>query len=225
MEPNSIEQLKASPRNPRTISKHDATALAAGMDEFGDLSCIVFNQRSGQLVGGHQRVQVLKQILAGEKQIVITQRGTEPDEVGTVALGYVVYKNRQFAYRVVDWPEDREIAANIAANRIQGDWDNILLAENDQWLLDNNPELLAKTGQRDDEIARLLGGEAPEKEIDSNDLTNMSFKLTDNQHVIVERAIAQMKAKQSFADEANMDFDGNAIFYICNEWLNAQTIA
>jgi DNA modification methylase len=113
----------------------------------------------------------------GTKQVVITQRFDQPNHVGTVAVGYVTYNGEFYGYREVDWPLDRETAANIAANRISGDWDEALLAEMDWWLKENNPDMLALTGQTDDEISRLLGsvsGEGNEEE------PNIGGNLVDN---------------------------------------------
>lgn len=216
-----VSDLKANPRNPRTISKVDFKNLQEAMKAFGDLSGIVFNVRTGQLVGGHQRVQSFH-AAGGMQSVVITHRFEQPNSVGTIAIGNVMYGDEPFGYREVDWPEDREIAANITANRISGEFDLDMLAEWDQWLQENNPDLLALTGQSNDEIARLLGQDMP-KEKDEDDITpnKMSIALTDNQYIVVERAIGLMKAKRSFENELNRDLDGNAIFYICAEWINA----
>lgn len=157
METRNLSDLNGNPKNPRTISKHDGTALAKSMEEFGDLSGIVFNVRTSQLVGGHQRISVLKELMGGgNSQVQITQRFTAPTADGTVGIGYVIHKKKSYAYREVDWPYEREMAANIAANRIQGEFDLELLAEANYLLHENNADLLALTGQTDEEISRLL---------------------------------------------------------------------
>lgn len=167
MDNKSLDQLKANPKNPRQINKHDFASLQKTLDKFGDLSGIVFNVASNQLVGGHQRTEAFKK-LGGTSKVVITQTLEQPDDVGTTAYGYIDFKGRQYAYREVNWPIDTkdpdtgeeyssmEAAANIAANRIQGEWDMDLLAEMDYKLFSNNPEMLEFTGQRDDEVSRLL---------------------------------------------------------------------
>lgn len=158
LETKDINELKGNPKNPRTISEHDAKALAKAMDEFGDMSGIVFNVRTQQLVGGHQRISVLTKLMQGEKKVVITTRFDEPDSAGTVAIGFVEYKNKQFSYREVDWDEGRELAANIAANRISGEFQLDMLAQINYELsqLENAQELLDLTGQTQDEINKLL---------------------------------------------------------------------
>lgn len=167
MDTRPIDELNENPKNPRTMSDHSGNALATSMKEFGDMSGIVFNVRTKHLVGGHQRIKVLNRLLKGKKEVVITNNFAEPDHVGTVALGYVAYDNRQFAYREVDWDEGRELAANVAANRISGEFNIDMLAQVNYELsqLENGSGLLELTGQTNDEINKLLdmvgvGGEA-----------------------------------------------------------------
>jgi hypothetical protein len=58
--PIGIEALKPSPRNPRVMSEWQRQALKKSLSKFGDLGGIVVNRRSGQLVGGHQRVEAFR---------------------------------------------------------------------------------------------------------------------------------------------------------------------
>jgi ParB-like nuclease domain len=99
----TIEDLRPAPYNPRTIKPENAAGLAKSLEEFGDLSGIVWNQRTGHLVAGHQRVQQLQR--AGYKLV-----GDEPD-TWELRKG-----KRAFSIRVVDWPESKEKAANVTAN-------------------------------------------------------------------------------------------------------------
>lgn len=56
----TIHDLKPAPYNPRTITTENARALATSLREFGDISGIVWNARTGHLVAGHQRLDTLK---------------------------------------------------------------------------------------------------------------------------------------------------------------------
>jgi len=153
-----ISTLKHSEWNPRRISKHDFDALIKSMQEFGDLSGIVKNIETGTLVGGNQRLEALKRM--NNPKIVITERMTDgPDPKGTLAHGYVeTGEGTRFSYREVMWPLEKEMAANIAANRIQGEFDLDLLAEVNYKLSQakEGADLLKLTGQSDEEIKRLL---------------------------------------------------------------------
>jgi len=104
----SLNDLKPAPYNPRTIDIAAKHGLKKSTSEFGDLSGIVWNKRTGHLVAGHQRVDVLK-----EQGAVFE---TEPPRL--------ILDGASFAIRVVDWDEDTEKAANLAANNpgIQGDF-------------------------------------------------------------------------------------------------------
>lgn len=117
-----ISDLKANPRNPRKISDTERLALAASLEQFGDLGSVVFNEQTGRLVGGHQRSKAL----AGAT-IKIVNKYDPPTKTGTVADGYALVGDEKFSYRVVRWDEAREMAALLAANKIQGQWDNDLL--------------------------------------------------------------------------------------------------
>jgi hypothetical protein len=156
METLDINSLKGNPKNPRRINKHDYEHLKQSIKRFGNLSDVVRNIRTDQLVGGHQRTNGFKE-LGGT--VHITERYEQPNSVGTVAIGHIQIGDERFGYREVDWSPEWETAANIAANRIQGEFDQDLLAELDYELsqLENGAELLDLTGQREDEIAKLLG--------------------------------------------------------------------
>ncbi len=110
--------------NPRKISKAELERLKKALDDFGDLGGIIFNRRTGRLVGGHQRISVLPVDAVIEKTELSDRTRT-----GTVAHGYIIIEGEQYAYREVDWDETREKAANIAANAHGGDWDNDKLAD------------------------------------------------------------------------------------------------
>jgi len=170
MDQVNINDLKGNPQNPRTISKHDYEALVNSIKRFGDLSGIVFNRRTGQLVGGHQRIEAFKR-MGGDKSVQITERLESPNAKGTVAVGYVYFENEQYAYREVDWDQGTENAANIAANRIQGQFDLDLLAKITYEIsqLENGDELLGLTGQTTDEINRLLDSVGAGGDSDSED--------------------------------------------------------
>lgn len=108
-----LSTLAADPRNPRRISDEAAAGLAVSAETFGDLSGIVFNDRTGQLVAGHQRVKVLRE--AGAKEF---HREGDRGHVEHPKTG------ERFPIRFVDWDETRQTMANIVANNphIAGDF-------------------------------------------------------------------------------------------------------
>ncbi len=110
-----VRDLKAAPYNPRKITENKLKMLAKSMAEFGDLSGIIRNRTTGNLIGGHQRLKCL-----------------QPDwgiEMTTEDRGYIVTPWGKWDYREVEWPEKKEIAANIAANQHGGEFDIPLLKD------------------------------------------------------------------------------------------------
>lgn len=96
----TIDDLKASPFNPRKISTKAAAGLQKSLEDFGDLSGVVWNKQTGNLVCGHQRVEQLRKLGA-----VLHK--------GVLRVGV---DGPQFPVRVVDWPLAFEKAANVVAN-------------------------------------------------------------------------------------------------------------
>lgn len=104
-----LKDLKAHPKNPRKITDKRLEMLKKSLGEFGDLSGIVFNRKTGRVVGGHQRLKVLP-----------------PDAEITMldnSHGFVMIDGDRFQYREVEWDEFKEKAALLAANQHGGEWD------------------------------------------------------------------------------------------------------
>jgi DNA modification methylase len=125
-----LSDLKEAPYNPR-ISVRDNPEfykkLKASIDKFDLVEPIIYNIRTGNVVGGNQRLQILKD---GGR--------TEEDCIE------------------VDLTEDDEKALNIALNKVSGDWDppklNALLMD----LKDLGYNNLDVTGFDDKEIGELF---------------------------------------------------------------------
>jgi len=148
-----IKDLKPNPKNPRKISAEKLDMLEYSMEMFGDISGIIFNRRSGQLEGGHQRGKIIPK----DAEIVIEQSYEIPTKTGTVAEGYVLYKGERFKYREVDWDADTAQLANLAANKQGGEWEDNLLKEILIDLDKNNADLKL-AGFDDLELENLLSG-------------------------------------------------------------------
>jgi DNA modification methylase len=98
-----ISKINPAPYNPRMdLKPGDAEyeKLKQSILNFGYVEPLVWNKRTGSLVGGHQRLKVL------------VEEGFTEVEVS-----------------VVDLPLNKEKALNIALNRISGDWDQQKLAK------------------------------------------------------------------------------------------------
>jgi DNA modification methylase len=120
-----IKDLSPNAKNPRTVTDSKLAMLKKAVAEFGDLSGIIFNRKSQQLVGGHQRQKVIDP----NAVITIVKKYSKPTKTGTVAEGYIEVDGERFSYREVYWTDPKEKAANIAANKGAGEWDLPQLSE------------------------------------------------------------------------------------------------
>lgn len=111
-----IKDLCPAPYNPRIITDKQLSMLKKSMQEFGDLSGIVVNVKTGNMVGGHQRAKHFD-----PSWKIVKEKHT--DKVGTVAIGYAETPYGRWTYREVDWTEEKEAAGNIAANQHGGEFD------------------------------------------------------------------------------------------------------
>lgn len=115
----SITKLNPAAYNPRKITDKQLSYLKKSLKEFGDLSGIIFNRRTGNVIGGHQRLKCLPEDAKIEKNDLKT-----PTKTGTVAHGFIIIEDEKYTYREVDWDDATEKMANIAANKHGGNWDD-----------------------------------------------------------------------------------------------------
>jgi len=101
----SRKQIKNAPYNPRIMDKESAKRLKRAIQTHGLVSALTWNKRTGNLVGGHQRLQ---QLDALEKS-----------------------DDYELTVCVVDVDEREEAALNVELNNpsMQGDWDLDKLAQ------------------------------------------------------------------------------------------------
>jgi len=99
IETKKLSDLKAAPYNPRTSNKKQEKNLKESLSKFGLVEPIIFNQKTGYIVGGHFRVRELKK------------------------LGY-----KSVDCVIVDLSEDDERELNVRLNANTGAWDFDLLA-------------------------------------------------------------------------------------------------
>ena len=113
-------------KNPRQITAKQYEALAIDLAELGDLGGIVHDLNSDEIIGGNQRGRVFD---INACDVVLTEVLDQPDDQGTVAHGYVIWKGHKYAYRQVRWTARQCERANIVANKRGGTWDFDLLAD------------------------------------------------------------------------------------------------
>ena len=97
---SSLKPAKYNPRKDLQPGDPEWDKLARSITEFGLVEPLVWNELTGNLVGGHQRLKVLK------------SQGVETVPVAVVSLD-----------------ASQEKALNVALNKIAGDWEPTPLAD------------------------------------------------------------------------------------------------
>lgn len=122
--------MKQFERNPRKITDKQLEKLEANIRELGDISGIVHDLNTDEIISGNQRC---KAIDINACEIVLTEQYEEPDAQGTVAWGYAIYDGHKMNYRQVRWTQEQRDKANITANSLGGDWDWDILRDEWDW--------------------------------------------------------------------------------------------
>jgi hypothetical protein len=112
--------MKQYHKNPRKISPERLDQLKEYMEELGDLSGIVHDLNSDEVISGNQRSKVID---VTKCKIELAQKFQEPDAQGTIAWGFVIWKGKKYNYRQVRWTAEQCEKANIIANKAGGSWD------------------------------------------------------------------------------------------------------
>ena len=152
-----ISKIRPAAYNPRKDLQPGDSAyekLKKSIIEFSNVEPIVWNKKSGNVVGGHQRLKILKDLKQEETQV-----------------------------SVVNLPEDKEKALNLALNKIQGEWDlpklSELLVELDTGAFD-----IEITGFDEDEIKNLLV-DAPEESEEEERVKDIKKGLKEGVMVVI----------------------------------------
>jgi len=129
LETISIDQInpaKYNPRRPLQPGDPEYEKLKKSITEFDIVEPLIINKRGNVLIGGHQRLTVLKDL--GRTQVDVS---------------------------IVDLPEAKEKALNLALNKTGGQWDMPMLKDLLQEL-DTGEFDMAITGFDEDEIEELM---------------------------------------------------------------------
>ena len=82
----SLSDLAPAPYNPRVISSDALSGLHHSLERFGCVEPIIWNRRTGHVVGGHQRLKVLQQMGETETQVVVVDLEEAEEKALNVAL-------------------------------------------------------------------------------------------------------------------------------------------
>lgn len=112
--------MKKYEHNPRTWTKKQIEQLRKSMLELGDLSGIVHDLNSDQIIGGNFRSEIMD---VNKCDIELVEQFEEPTPQGTVGIGFITWNGERFAYRQVRWTKEQCDRACISANAMGGDFD------------------------------------------------------------------------------------------------------
>jgi hypothetical protein len=79
-------QIENAPYNPRKIAQANRIKLEQLLTEFGLVETLVWNERSGNLVGGHQRLVILDALSDSGENYSLTVAAVDLDETREKAL-------------------------------------------------------------------------------------------------------------------------------------------
>ncbi len=125
-----VSKINTVEWNPRVELQPGDSAyekLRSSLDRFGLVEPLVWNERSGNLIGGHQRLKVL--IEAGQTEVDVS---------------------------CVDLPPSRERELNLALNKISGDWDEAKLGQLFDEMLRMPDFNIITTGFETQEVDRII---------------------------------------------------------------------
>ena len=97
---NKLNPAKYNPRKDLKPGDAEYEKLKRSIDEFGYVETVIWNKRTGNIVGGHQRYKILKNMGLSEVECV-----------------------------VLDLDSNKEKALNVALNKIGGEFDIPLLTD------------------------------------------------------------------------------------------------
>lgn len=222
MSEKQVGALHPAPYNPRRIEEAELAGLKQALEVFGDLGGIVFNRRTEQLVGGHQRVKTLDK--SWPLWIAPDDTLTEGDRrVGTVAMGFIETPFGRLSYREVDWDQKIEKAANMAANKWGGSWDDAalkdLLTE-----IDDGSGLIGLSGFNEVDLSGLMDRDGvaamTETPAEKEQLfEQLTFVVTRAQMSDIGFALDKADKAGPFGETGNANKRGNALARIAAAYM------
>lgn len=122
-------QLKNAPYNPRTLSETNKRKLKAGLKRHGLVSPLTWNEQTGYIVGGHQRISIMDSLMGTSDYTLKVARISVPSN------------------------KEKELNILLNNNSAMGDWDIGALGE----MLDDKSLVLDGTGFDAADVYKMFG--------------------------------------------------------------------
>lgn len=81
-----IKDLQPADYNPRTIDEQALEGLKASITRFGLVEPIIINERTGNIVGGHQRLKALQDLGEKETEVVVVDLDDQEERALNITL-------------------------------------------------------------------------------------------------------------------------------------------
>ena len=180
--------------NSRTHSDEQVNQVASSIKEFGFTNPVLI-EPDGGLIAGHGRVMAAQKLKLDEVPCIVLEGLTEAQK-----KAYVI--------------ADNQLALNSG-------WDLDMLRFEVESLKEMEFDL-SNLGFDDDVIEKLLDIDAELPELPDGDrdpFQQKTFTLHDEQAEVIETAMAKAKLDPRIDTGVNENSNGNAIAWICDQWL------
>lgn len=180
--------------NSRTHSDEQVNQVASSIKEFGFTNPVLI-EPDGGLIAGHGRVMAAQKLSLDEVPCIVLEGLTEAQK-----KAYVI--------------ADNQLALNSG-------WDVDMLRFEVESLQEMDFDL-SNLGFDDDVLEKLLDIDAELPELPDGDrdpFQQKTFTLHDDQAAIIDDAITKAKQTPLIDTGVNENSNGNAIAWICEQWL------
>jgi ParB-like chromosome segregation protein Spo0J len=173
----ALTDLKPAPYNPRVISDQEKEKLRNSLFTFGYVDPLVWNSKTGHVIGGNQRLMVLRELQQADPE-----RWKGPFEV--IEL---------------DLDEHREKALNLALNKISGDWNyeklRLVFEELDESVYELTAFDLAEISVLTQEL----------EDFEEEELPDLEGKTKDEKGYVIYLTFKTKESAESWLAEHNFD--------------------
>ena len=205
----SISEIKPYDRNARTHSTEQVKQIMDAIKEWGFTNPLLIDEQ-GNLIAGHGRLEAVKQLNKVDFK-------DEP----ILELPAIVVKGLSDSQKKALIIADNQIALNAG-------WDYEVLALELKELESVNYDLdLLAFDNVDDILGEILDNENVDEiepkiaPAERESMATMNFLLSVEQSELIKDALKKAQGAFDLSDESNKNKNGNALAFICREFLEA----
>ena len=195
-----LDQIMFNPRNWRIHPLSQQDALKGVLEEVGWVQQVIVNKRTGNLIDGHLRCQLAAREGAQTIPVVYVDVSEDEEALVLATLDPIA------AMAATDKQKLDELFANIQSENEQ------VTALIQEIAEKNGIEEIGADKWQD------AFGSLPDE--DRAPFQQMTFTLHDSQAEIIKDALTKAKHEGVFTGSENENSNGNALWWICEHYLN-----